>query len=238
MRLLITERNDISTLLGMDWLKKIKLKNGNTWLDENSQSEKRRIITKFPVFFQKQNKHRRRRNYHTTDTGILPGKTKCKTDSAAAPGSSRKRMREIDKFKTPGESETSRWNLSCFTGSNNRKNDKLVKTALDSMKLNGMTVVLKFDKYGELLDQISVEITNDRTKELMMSKIDLDYAHGQMRLSAETRWQCVFAISGRNFSGYYLLKKRFYSLATSPQYYKKKLTKHYNIVHRQGWTIH
>ena len=55
------------------------------------------------------------------------------------------------------------------------------------MKLNGKTVVLKFDKYGELLDQISVEITNDRTKELMMSKIDLDYAYGQMRLSAETR---------------------------------------------------
>ena len=35
----------------------------------------------------------------------------------------------------------------------------------------------------ELLNQISVEITRDRTKELNISKIDLDYAYGQMKLS-------------------------------------------------------
>ena len=53
----------------------------------------------------------------------------------------------------------------------------------------------------ELLNQISVEITRDRTKELMISKVDLDYAYGQMRLSRETSRQCVFAITGGNFSG-------------------------------------
>ena len=31
----------------------------------------------------------------------------------------------------------------------------------------------------ELLNQLSVEITIDRTKELNISKIDLDYAYGQ-----------------------------------------------------------
>ena len=54
----------------------------------------------------------------------------------------------------------------------------------------------------ELLNQISAEITRDRTKELMISKIDLDYAYGQMKLSKETSLQCVFAKTGGNFSGY------------------------------------
>ena len=45
----------------------------------------------------------------------------------------------------------------------------------------------------ELLNQISVEISRNRTVQLFISKIDLDYAHGQMKLSEETSRQCVFA---------------------------------------------
>ena len=52
----------------------------------------------------------------------------------------------------------------------------------------------------ELSIQISVETSNDETKELMISKIDLDYAYGQMKLSEETSRQCVFAIPGGKFS--------------------------------------
>ena len=51
MQLLITERNDITPLLGMDWLKKFRLTIGNIRLDENSQSEKRQIVKKFPDLF-------------------------------------------------------------------------------------------------------------------------------------------------------------------------------------------
>ena len=75
----------------------------------------------------------------------------------------------------------------------------------------------------ELLNQISVEITKDRTKELMMSKIDLDYAYGQMMLSEETSRQCVFAITGGNFSGYYRFKKGFYGLVDIPTIFQKKI---------------
>ena len=75
----------------------------------------------------------------------------------------------------------------------------------------------------ELLNQISVEITTDRTKELTISKIDLDYAYGQMMLSEETSRQCVFAITGGNFSGYYQLKKGFYGLADIPRIFKEKI---------------
>ena len=38
----------------------------------------------------------------------------------------------------------------------------------------------------ELLNPFSIEITKDRTKKLMISKIDLDYAYGQMKLLKET----------------------------------------------------
>ena len=47
MQILITERNDITSLLGMDWLKNFKLTLGNIRVDENSQSEKRRVISRF-----------------------------------------------------------------------------------------------------------------------------------------------------------------------------------------------
>ena len=75
----------------------------------------------------------------------------------------------------------------------------------------------------ELLNQISVEITRDPTKELMMSKIDLDYAYGQMKLSKETSRQCVFAITGGKFSGYYRFKKGFYGLADIPTIFQEKI---------------
>ena len=51
MQLLITERNDITPLLGMDWLKIFRLTIENTRLDENSQSEERQIVEKFPDLF-------------------------------------------------------------------------------------------------------------------------------------------------------------------------------------------
>ena len=104
------------------------------------------------------------------------------------------------------------------------KNDKSVKIALDSRKLNDSCIKVRphMPNMEELLNQISVEITKDRTKKLMMSKIDLDYAYGQMMLSEETSRQCVFAITGANFSGYYRFKKGFYGLADIPRIYQEK----------------
>ena len=75
----------------------------------------------------------------------------------------------------------------------------------------------------ELLNQISVEITRDQTSQLFMSKIDLDYAYGQMKLSEETSRQCVFALTGGNFCGYYRFKKGFYGLADIPTIFQEKI---------------
>ena len=96
------------------------------------------------------------------------------------------------------------------------KNDKSVKIALDSRKLNDSCIKIR-PHMEELLNQISVEITTDRTPELGISKNDLDYEYGQMKLSKKTSRQCVFAITGGNFSGYYGFKKGFYGLADIPR---------------------
>ena len=74
------------------------------------------------------------------------------------------------------------------------KSDKSVKIALDSRKLNDSCNKMRphTPNMVELLNQISVEITRGRRMQLFMSKIDLDYAYGQMKLSEVTSRQCVF----------------------------------------------
>ena len=42
MRLIITEKDDLILLFGVDWMKKLNLENRNIRLDKNNQSEKRR----------------------------------------------------------------------------------------------------------------------------------------------------------------------------------------------------
>ena len=105
------------------------------------------------------------------------------------------------------------------------KSDKSVKMAPDSRKLNDSCIKVRphMPNMEELLNQISVEITVDRTKDLRISKIDLDYAYGQMMLSEETSRQGFFAITGGNFSGFYQFKKGFYGLADIPTIFQEKI---------------
>ena len=105
------------------------------------------------------------------------------------------------------------------------KSDKSVKIALDSRKLNDSCIKMRphMSNTEELLNQISIEITRDRTMQLFISKIDLDYAYGQMKLSEETSRQCVFALTGAKFSGYYRFKKRFYGLANIRTIFQEKI---------------
>ena len=51
IQVLITERNDITLLLRMVWLKKFNLTIRNFRLDENNQSEKKQVIEQFPDLF-------------------------------------------------------------------------------------------------------------------------------------------------------------------------------------------
>ena len=104
------------------------------------------------------------------------------------------------------------------------KRDKSLKIALDSRKLNDSCIKMRphMPNIEELLKQYSVEISRDRTTQLFISKIDQDYAYGQMKLSEETSRQYVFALPGRKFSGYYRFKKGFYGLADIPTLFQEK----------------
>ena len=118
------------------------------------------------------------------------------------------------------------------------KNDKSVKIAQDSRKLNDSCIKIRphMSNMEELLNQISEEITRDRTKELMMSKIDLDYAHGQMKPSKETSDNVYLQKREENLADITDLKRDFTVWPTSQQNSKKKLTEHWNTPHQHGST--
>ena len=84
------------------------------------------------------------------------------------------------------------------------KKDKSVKIALDFRKLNKSCMKRKtaMPIMEELISKYSTNITKNGG-ELWMSKIDLNYAYGQAKLSREASKLCVFVIIGGDFTGHY-----------------------------------
>ena len=76
----------------------------------------------------------------------------------------------------------------------------------------------------ELISKISAEITRNN-KEFWMSKIDLDYAYGQAKLTVEAAKHCVFSIIGGDFTGHYRFKKGLYGLADIPIVFQEHIDK-------------
>ena len=102
------------------------------------------------------------------------------------------------------------------------KKDKSIKRALDSRKLNEACIKRKaaMPNMEELISKISAKITKGNG-EIWMSKIDLDYAYGQAKLSKEAAKHCVFSIIGGHFTGHYLFKKGFYGLSDIPTMFQE-----------------
>ena len=105
------------------------------------------------------------------------------------------------------------------------KKDKTVKIALDSRKLNEITIKREAQMpYMEVLfTKISRKIADGPADELWISKFDLDYAYGQLILSRETRNFCIFAVTGGNFTGHYRFLEGFYGLADIPTIFQEKI---------------
>ena len=76
----------------------------------------------------------------------------------------------------------------------------------------------------ELISQISAKITQNNG-EIWMSKIDLDYAYRQAKLSAEVSRHCVFSINGGDFTGHYRFKKGLYGLSDIPTVFQEHIDK-------------
>ena len=75
----------------------------------------------------------------------------------------------------------------------------------------------------ELISRISREIADGETDLIWISKLDLDYAYGQMQLSKHAKDLCIFAITGGNFTGYYRYLKGFYGLANISTIFQEKI---------------
>ena len=105
------------------------------------------------------------------------------------------------------------------------KKDKSVKIALDSRKLNEITIKRKaqMPNMEELISRISRKIADGPADEIWISKFDLNYAYGQLLLSREARNLCIFAVTGGNFTGYYRFLKGFYGLADIPTIFQEKI---------------
>ena len=89
------------------------------------------------------------------------------------------------------------------------KQEKEVKIALDSRNLNDSCIKLKpyVPNFEAVLNQMSTEIIRVQNEPLWISKIDLEYAYDQPKLSGETRKHCNSAKKRGKFNGFCGLKK-------------------------------
>ena len=73
------------------------------------------------------------------------------------------------------------------------------------------------------MSKFSRKVADDPADEIWTSKLDLDYAYGQLILSKEARNLCIFAVTGGDFTGYYRFLKGFYCLADIPTILQEKI---------------
>ena len=76
----------------------------------------------------------------------------------------------------------------------------------------------------ELTSKISAEITKSNGG-IWMSKINLDYAYVQAKLSKEAAKHCVFSIIGGDFTSHNRFKKGFYGLSDIPTLFQEHIDK-------------
>ena len=91
------------------------------------------------------------------------------------------------------------------------KKDKSIKIALNSRKLNEITVKRKpqMPNMEELISRISRKISEGEDGEVLVTTLDFDYAYGQIKLDDDTKNLCTFNVTGGDFTGYYRVLKGF-----------------------------
>ena len=148
----------------MESMKRFKLTIGKIQLAETGQSEKERIINKFPDLFENN------RTIKDTEINIQlkPGHYPEKQKARPIPLHLQEDVgRELEKLIKAGDLEkVNNVDEDCFVSPVvvTVKNDKSVKIALDSRKLNDSCIRRRphLPNMEELPNQISVEITRDR----------------------------------------------------------------------------
>ena len=200
--MLITKRNDITPLLGVNWLKQLPITINKISLDnETSQSES--IYKKYQKLF-------------NTNHTIKDAEVKIQIKPGCYPIQQKERpipyhlqedvKNELNRLIESGHLERLETiEEDCFVSPVviTVKKDKSVKIALDARKLNDSCIKKRphMPNMDELLNQISAELSKNDTDTMWISVLYLDYAYGQMILAPETSKHCNFAITGEKNNG-------------------------------------
>ena len=107
------------------------------------------------------------------------------------------------------------------------KKDKSIKIAIDSRKLNEVTIERKaqMPNMEELISRIPRKISGREDGEILATKLDSNYSYRQSKLNEKTRNLCVFTVAGVEITGYYRFLKGFYGLADIPTIFQERIDK-------------
>ena len=83
----------------------------------------------------------------------------------------------------------------------------------------------------ELISRMSRKISEGKESEIWLTKLDFDYAYGQIKLDDETQNLCMFTITGGEFTGYYRFLKGFNRLADIPTIFQERIDKTLEFKH-------
>ena len=104
---------------------------------------------------------------------------------------------------------------------------------MDSRNLNEATIKRKaqMPNMEELISRISRKISEEQEGEIWLTKLDFDYAYGQIKLDDQTKNLCIFTVTGGEFTGYYRFLKGFYGLADIPTVFQERIDKTLEFKH-------
>ena len=143
MEILITERTDITPILGMDWMKTFKLTIGRIQLAENNQSVREKYCNKFPDLFVNNETKKDNEIKIQLKSGHYPVKQKARP----VPLHLQKDVeRELERLIKSGHLEkVNNVDEDCFVSPVvlTVKSDKSVKIALDSRKLHDSCIKMR-----------------------------------------------------------------------------------------------
>ena len=83
----------------------------------------------------------------------------------------------------------------------------------------------------ELISRISRKISEEQEGEIWITKLDFDYAYGQIKLNENTKILCIFTVTGGEFTGYYRFLKGFYGLADIPTVFQERIDRTLEFKH-------
>ena len=114
--------------------------------------------------------------------------------------------------------------------SDNGKERQINKLHWTLRKINEATIKQKaqMPNMEELISRMSRKISEEKEGEIHITKLDFDYAYGQLRLDEQTRNLCIFTVTGGEFTGYYRFLTGVFGLADIPTIFQERIAKHSN----------